>query len=253
MSAPTTTPTLSAQDFFSTTLSSSITASDTVIPLNAVPTGTEGFLTIDQDTASKEIIYFNTKGASSVTCPSAALGRGQGGTTAVSHSSGATVKMNLVSQYLTEIQNGHALAANAITADKLATSAITLGYAQATSTFTTTSATAVQVTSLTASVTIPAGGRKVKITAWCGALYNATAGINAVMSIWDGTVGSGTQLAQCYGVSNAAATSNGTVMAVVTPAAGAKTYNVGLYRGSGGTATMEAVATSPMFILVEAI
>jgi len=97
------------QSYFSTTLSSSIVAGDTVIPLNAVPTGTEGFLVIDQNNASVEVIYYNSKGASSVTCPSAASGRGQGGTTAGSHSSGATVKMNFVDQYWSELQNGNAI------------------------------------------------------------------------------------------------------------------------------------------------
>ncbi len=120
MSAPTTTPTLSVQSFYSSTLSSSIVAGDTVIPLNAVPTGTEGFLVLDGDNSSREIIYYTSKGASSVTCPSAALGRGQGGTTAASHSSGATVKMNFVDQHWSELQNGNALGVGSITATKVA-------------------------------------------------------------------------------------------------------------------------------------
>jgi hypothetical protein len=110
MSAPTTTSSLTMQDFFSTTLSSGITALDTVIPLNAVPNGTEGFLVIDQDNSAREIIYYSTKGGSSVTCPSAATGRGQGGTTVGTHLAGATVKLNVVSQYWKELQNGNAFA-----------------------------------------------------------------------------------------------------------------------------------------------
>lgn len=110
MSAPVTTPTLSMQSFFSTTLSSGIVAGDTVIPLNAVPNGTEGFLVIDQDNAAREVIYFTSKDSSSVTCPSTSTGRGQGGTTATSHQSGATVKLNFVDQYFSELQNGNAFA-----------------------------------------------------------------------------------------------------------------------------------------------
>ncbi len=109
MADPTLTSNLTAQDFFSTTLSAGISDTDTVIPLNAVPNGTEGFLVIDQDNSSKEIIFYSSKGASSVTCPAASTGRGQGGTTAVSHSSGATVKLNVVSQYWLALRNAAAL------------------------------------------------------------------------------------------------------------------------------------------------
>jgi hypothetical protein len=130
----------------------------------------------------------------------------------------------------------------------LATSAITLGYAQITSSFPTSSSSAVQVTGLTVTVTIPAGGRKVKITAWCDNLNGATT--NSQMSIWDGTVGSGTRITNAV-----ALTAAGTVTAlgIVTPAAGSKTYNVGLLAAGGGTATLDASATSPAFILVEMI
>lgn len=253
MSAPTTTKSLTMQDFFSTTLSGAIAASDTVIPLNAVPTGTEGFLVIDQDNSSKEIIYYNTKGGSSVTVPNVATGRGQGGTTAVSHLSGATVKMNVVSQYLTEIQNGNALGDNAIGARSLATSAITLGYAQITSSFSTASTSAVQVTGLTVTVTIPAGGRRVKITAYTNSLSQNTGGNYTVLNIWDGTVGSGTQLCE-YAVFNPSAQGSGaTAIAVVSPSAGSKTYNVSLKALPSGTGTLNGSSISPAFILVEAI
>lgn len=140
---------------------------------------------------------------------------------------------------------------NVVTAPMLATSAIKLGYAQITSSATTTSATAAQVSTLTAAVTIPAGGRGVKITAFAQSLTNT--GSNFVgLSIWDGTVGSGTQLAESGGSITSATGIPGIAIAFVTPSAGAKTYNVGL-RTSGGTATLAAGATYPAFILVEMI
>lgn len=111
MAEPVTTDDLTLQNFFSTSLSASINSTDTVIPLNSVPNGTEGFLVIDQDNSSREVIYYTSKSSSSVTCPDAATGRGLGNTTATSHSSGATVKQNVVSEYFTELQNGHAMAA----------------------------------------------------------------------------------------------------------------------------------------------
>lgn len=144
---------------------------------------------------------------------------------------------------------------NAILANQLATNAITLGYAQITAAnFTTTSTTAVQVTGLTTTVTIPAGGRRVKITAYTGGLWTSLAGGRVDMSIWDGTVGSGTQLQTAWGQApNGASGVYGAIaIAVVTPSAGSKTYNVGL-SVTGGTGNLVAATTQPAFILVEAI
>jgi hypothetical protein len=142
---------------------------------------------------------------------------------------------------------------NGVQAAALATNAITLGYAQITSAnFTTASTSPVQVTGLTITVTIPAGGRKVKITAFTGGLYNTTAASSAIMTVWDGVVGSGTQLSRGTGIEGGSSSSSGVAMAVVTPSAGSKTYNVGLH-ASANTATLEASATAPAFILVESI
>lgn len=148
---------------------------------------------------------------------------------------------------------GTQLATNAVAGANLATNAITLGYTQITSLFTTTSSTFVQVTGLSATVTIPAGGRRVKITAWASYVDNSTSSFNEV-SIWDGTVGTGTQLA-LNSIDIIASSSRQIptiVMAVVTPSAGSKTYNVG-FRATAGTGNFSASTTSPAFILVEAI
>lgn len=144
---------------------------------------------------------------------------------------------------------------NAVTASKLATNAITLGYAQITTNFSTVSTMAAQITGLTTTVTIPSGGRKVKITGFASDMFAATAADYIAMTIWDGTVGSGTQLAR--GQMNGQGTAGqsvGIVMAVVTPAAGSKTYNIGLQTGSAShAANIEAAASFPAFILVETI
>lgn len=141
------------------------------------------------------------------------------------------------------------LANNSITAATLATNAITLGHAQITSGFGTTSSTAVQVTGLSASVTIPAGGRRVKITVYCPYLTQTTTTI-PIVTIWDGTVASGTQLNEFRAKPG---DHQGVVaMAVVTPSAGAKTYNAGVST-TAGTITFNAAATTPAFILVETI
>jgi len=98
---------LDFQNFFSSTLASTITASDTVVYLNSLPTPSEGYLVIEPDsTTAREVIYYTSKGANYVTCPSVATGRGVGGTTASSHSGGATVQMNVVAEDLRGIQTG---------------------------------------------------------------------------------------------------------------------------------------------------
>lgn len=115
------TPNLSFQNFFTTTLASGITASDTTIYLNSLPTGSEGYLVIEPDSATnKEIIYYTSKGANFVTLPSVAAGRGVGGTTAVSHSSGVTVQMNVVAEHFKALQDGTAFAVGGIGASAYA-------------------------------------------------------------------------------------------------------------------------------------
>ena len=114
------TPNLGFQNWYSSTLSSGITASDTTIYLNSLPTPSEGYLVLEPDsTTNREIIYYTSKGANFVTLPSAAAGRGVGGTTAVSHSSGVTVQMNVVAEHFEALQDG-----TAINADTLALSQI---------------------------------------------------------------------------------------------------------------------------------
>lgn len=83
------------QSFYQTALTSGITSGDLVIPLDTVPTPSEGFLVIESTVeAKREIIYYTSKDATTVTCPSGAgNGRGYDGTTAVSHLQGATVIM----------------------------------------------------------------------------------------------------------------------------------------------------------------
>lgn len=115
------TPNLSFQNFFTTTLASGITASDTTIYLNSLPTGSEGYLVIEPDSSTnKEIIYYTSKGANFVTLPSVAAGRGVGGTTAVSHSSGVTAQMNVVAEHFKALQDGTAFAVGGIGASAYA-------------------------------------------------------------------------------------------------------------------------------------
>lgn len=148
-----------------------------------------------------------------------------------------------------------ALANNSVSAANLSTSAIFLGYGSTSSTFSTASATAVQVTGVTATVTIPAGGRAVKITGWVNyTTHTATTWYN-IISLWDGVVGSGTLLAQTEIGTNTANTAlqlPATVFAAdLVPGAGAKTYNMGLSTTAGASASLKATTGPVAFILVE--
>lgn len=94
------TPSLGFDNFFSTTLSAGVSSTDTTIPVNSVPTASEGYLVLEPDSASaREIIYYTSKTGSAVVCPSVSLGRGQGGTSATSHAINATVKGNVVAEH----------------------------------------------------------------------------------------------------------------------------------------------------------
>lgn len=79
------------QNFYSATLTSDITAGDLTIPLDIAPTPTEGVLIIDPDAVAPEVIFYTSKGASSVTCP--ADGRGWDSSSATTHGQGTTVIM----------------------------------------------------------------------------------------------------------------------------------------------------------------
>lgn len=112
------------EDGFQTTLSNSITASTTAIPLSTLPAGTEGTLVIEPGTANEEEIYYTSKGTGVVNVPSAADGRGINDTTAVAHNSGAIVKMLITKATIQSIQYGGALQDNAVVTRHLATNSV---------------------------------------------------------------------------------------------------------------------------------
>ena len=83
------------QSFYQSQLTSAISDTDLTIPLDTLPTPSEGYLVIESTVSAKrEIIYYTSKTATAVVVPSGAgNGRGFDGTTAVSHTQGATVIM----------------------------------------------------------------------------------------------------------------------------------------------------------------
>lgn len=147
------------------------------------------------------------------------------------------------------------LATNSVTAPKLATNAITLGSASITANISTQATSATQATGLTSTVTVPAGGRGLEITVSGGYLAVGTGSKNIYITLWRGTVGSGTQigLAQCTQLTANFATPM-TLVAIDTPSAGSTTYNVGYATDAGPvTLTWNVSSTSPAILLVKAI
>lgn len=147
---------------------------------------------------------------------------------------------------------GSKLADGGVTNTKLSDSAITLGYTGITSNFTTTAVnTITDVTNLTVTVTVPSGGRRLKITAFCPQLVSSQAAGNVLdMYIREST----TTLS--YGRFSTPVANYGTPMTVVysvVASAGSHTYKVSALQQAAGTLTFTAAADRPAFILVELI
>lgn len=149
-----------------------------------------------------------------------------------------------------------ALQTNAVQGNQLATNAITLGYAQIASSFTTTTTSAyVDVTGLSVTVTVPAGNRGLKITSYCGSIY--TSGTNTInYTLREGS----TEFNQSFITTSTNAQSTTAIAYVSAPSAGSHTYKVSVSQNSAGTLTVNAGAVNggvntagQPFILVELI
>lgn len=111
---------------------------------------------------------------------------------------------------------------------------------------------AVQITGLTMPVIIPAN-RKVNIRAVAWATDNASAGSTTTMTIWDGAVGSGTQVGSGLTKQNAAGSGTQQIAEIeITPSSTSKTYNIGL-QGTSGNTGIYSSAGNPSFAKVELV
>jgi len=318
-------PTVNA---FSTTLNGAISDTDTTLTLNSV-TGLQnkaGILVIDRQDSSgndtptkREYIYFTSMsvGGNSVTCPNASPdGRGQGGSTAQSHSDGAKVEAimdvdqwnGLVDSY--DVQHtdagGHeaitsttlglssnasiagnvfianrmqsldalmstasvagkltvanaallsvaSISDNAITGNSLATNAITLGYAENLTQINPGAGANTQydISGLTTTVTVPAGGRRIKVTVQVPVIRTAaTAPIQVILDIREGE----TILASISVLSSTTNTGSfGIVTYSAIPTAGSHTYKASCWCSSAGAIYIDGATTAPSFILAELI
>jgi hypothetical protein len=154
---------------------------------------------------------------------------------------------NLKKVTRTNFFNDPPLGQGSVDGDDLSTSAVFLGYAEATSDQGSITSV-VDLTSLSVSVTVPAGGRRVKVTGYVCSGNNTVDQLNSVY-IFEST----TQLSADSGLSRSGGRSyTHQVMWIGTPSAGSHTYKLRADAG-GGTMTTKASATAPAFILVELI
>lgn len=126
------------------------------------------------------------------------------------------------------------IATNGVGGSNLSTTAILLGTATISTDVTTTATSNTQLTGLTTTVTVPAGGRSVKVSVILPNPYPSTTGLAIFVSLWRGTVGSGTAVggnAQFYYTD--AFSRPIFNFGIDTPSAGSVTYNVGWYVSTG--------------------
>lgn len=169
-----------------------------------------------------EIIYVTAHTASATT---ATIARGKEGTAAAAHSSGvAWVHGAVVSDF-----------------DSV------LGYAQVVADQGSISSTAVDLTSLTVTVSVPYAQHRIRISAQAQ-FANTTATDGASLNIVEGVTT--LQTAACFStLANIQA--HVCAQVLITPTAGSHTYKLQALTVGGGTATLKASSGSPAFILVE--
>lgn len=142
---------------------------------------------------------------------------------------------------------------NSVGPEMLSTRALYLGSASVTSNASTASTTPVAIAGLSVTATVPSGSRRTKLTVSAESITVA-AGNTVTISLWEGTVGSGTKLKQVINFSSSGAQTQPPLCLVHSYAAtaGSKTWNVGIQTSSGSfSAIMTAAAGSPAELLVE--
>lgn len=125
-----------------------------------------------------------------------------------------------------------------------------LGYRQRITNVNIANTTATQINELSSQVIVPAD-RKVKVSAHYAGADSNSGGLDETLTIWDGTVGSGTLLTS--GRVSHAGTGFGTsqtLMQPVTLSAGSHTINVGFHVNTSQS-NIVAASTGPFYVMVE--
>lgn len=214
------------QDTLAATLNSGATTTTLTTGNFGSPTGTQLYV-VDYDVPAKAEIISATVATTGVTAITRGLTGGAAGTT--DHAIGAKIGSIFVPQHYDRVANR------------------TLGYAEITSAQASIT-TLTDVTGLTTTVTVPAGGARIKITAIV-LFANSTTSGDGIIYLYEGA----TQLSLAR-VETIRTTVADTLITqvVISATAGIHTYNLKA-QVDVGSGTVSASATSPAFILVENI
>jgi len=190
------------------------------------------------DDPNMEVVLIDSRSTDTLTVN--ASGRGYAGTTGVSHATGSAIRLLIMKEHTDQYET----AITALEGRGL------LGYAQAVADQTGIS-TITDLTNLSVAVTVPSGGRYIKITGQILVTNPNTNGALHSLTIREGsTTLQLSQLQLFTGTGSPTCTLVATY--VVAATAGAHTYKLS-YAASAGTGDVIAASARPNFILVEAI
>lgn len=143
---------------------------------------------------------------------------------------------------------------NTVSAANLATNAITLGYAQITAgNFTTPNTSDTAITGLSTTITVPAGGRSVRVSVYLSQfLKSGAAGDTLTLKIYM----DGAQVQEAdINIAGSNFSNGGVVCHYVNQALGTGSHTFAAYtaQGTAGTITVQGAAQKISYILVEAL
>lgn len=268
---------------FLTALNTSISSGATTVPLQSVSGLTDGsvFVGMIEPAGTNQQVFTGTVSVSGVQIINVVWTRGtnvghSGGVTIVDYVTGTAINMISHGVLQQHTQTGahigvsntgglttdtlHVTGATTLSgsgdirAIDLSTSAILLGKASVTTTGTTSSvgSGAVAMTgSPTLTVTVPAGGRSVELMVMLSGYSVGNSG-EWDLELWNGTVGSGTQLTYSRVTLGSAGVAENTLLVpfIHTPSAGSITYNIGVAFQGGGTSFITTAPSSTQPFLI---
>lgn len=255
---PRTSLTIPTSDFVTTTLNGALTAGATSATIGTglgLP-ATNGILHLDYDSTSivgadngPEVITYTAYDDS--TGAVTGITRGAAGTTGVVHANGASVQCAPSTLLLNNLSDLIANNNNWVLGSDLATDAALLGSAIKTNLSDTHSTTLTDLTDMSVAVTVPSGGRSLRITAKL-TINNATA--NDVASIYIRKSSTTLQTFRYNTVTNGRDVDICFSHFISAPSSGAHTYKLSSQTTTGtGNVTYKSSSTSPALLLVELV
>lgn len=118
---------------------------------------------------------------------------------------------------------------------------------------TNTATSATQVTGLTSGTQIlPSWTQELEFTVTGDTISNSGAN-SVIVTLWDGTVGTGTQIGQSTTIATGGKTPINFCFYQTVVGGSTHTYNIGMHGSGAGTNTLAASATAPCYFTVKAL